>query len=158
MEFEPGIKKSLVYESINEIRMKLRQRPDKNTISNHIVMKHGQAMAATLPSIDKLLEEHKIYNKKTTKGEDSFYVSEGVAKKIETNKKKQSSEDENTQETVEDLGLLILDDKHQGRLTTPKISAETISLENPLVTSTFLSSVTKMEESINLLNKLLHEE
>ena len=38
-------------------------------------------MAATLNTTDKMLEAGKIYNKKTAKGEDSFFISEGATAK-----------------------------------------------------------------------------
>ena len=75
------IDESLIYKAINEIRLKQRQRPDKESVSHHILTKRGLTMAATLNTIDKMLEAGRIYNKKTPKGEDSFFISEGATAK-----------------------------------------------------------------------------
>ena len=63
---------------IHEVRLKQRQRPDKESISRHILTRRGLAMAATLNTIDSMLAAGKICNKKTANGEDSFFVSEGA--------------------------------------------------------------------------------
>ena len=65
----------------DRLPLKQRKRPDNESISRHILTKRGLAMAATLNTIDNMLESGKIYNKKTANGEDSSFVSEGAIAK-----------------------------------------------------------------------------
>ena len=71
------IDENMIYKAINEIRSKHKRRPDKECIWNHLLVKHGLAKSLTINSIDGMIEEGKIYNKKTT-GEDSYFISEGT--------------------------------------------------------------------------------
>ena len=81
-----NIDETIICRAIHEVRLKQRQRPDKESISRHILTRSGLAMAATLNIIDNILESSKIYNKKTAKDEDSFFVSEGAIAKDDTGK------------------------------------------------------------------------
>ena len=71
-----GIPDKTIFDAINEIREKKRRRPDKERISTYLLQTQGLAMASTLEVLDKMINEKKIINVKTTKGEDSFYEAE----------------------------------------------------------------------------------
>lgn len=73
---ECTIAEQTIFDAINEIREKKKRRPDKERIATRLLEAPGLAMASTLEVIDSMINENKIINIKTTKGEDSFYEAE----------------------------------------------------------------------------------
>ena len=148
------IDEGTIHKAINEIRLKQRQRPDKESISNHILTKRGLAMDATLNTIDKMLEAGKIYIKKTPNGEDSFFLSEGAIAKDDIEGGCRSR----LQSVDGDPRHSVLDGTSQQSMAPRTTGSESHPVGSFAESTNLLSSVLKMVDSINLLNRLLQEE
>ncbi len=68
---EEYIIENIITGAIKEIREK-KHRPDKESISHLFVSKYGLTMEAALNTVDKMLKEGAITNKKTSSDEDIF--------------------------------------------------------------------------------------
>ncbi len=53
------IDEDIIYKAINEVILKQRQRPDKQSISNYILVRRGLGMMKTLNTVDNMLEAGK---------------------------------------------------------------------------------------------------
>lgn len=160
---EGSIDENTICKAIKEIRLKQKRRPDKESISNFLLTRRGLAMAETLNTIDIMIAAGKIHNQKTSNGEDSFFISEGATAKDDAGKRCQS-QFQNTQfggvgDIIEDPIHSILDDdmtKHG--MAPPTAGAESHPLGRYPDSINLVNAVTKMVDSINLLNHLLREE
>ncbi len=155
------IDEDIIYKAINEVRLKQRQRPDRQSISNYILVRHGLGMMETLNTVDNMLEAGKIYIKKTANGKDSFFVSEGATAKKTTDTEKRinlSTEGGETESVLVDDSLL--GDTIQHVTVSPTAAGPEASPSEGYADSTnlMISSVMKMVDSINLLNRMLQEE
>ena len=70
---ESNIVEQSVLDAIREILESKKKRPDKQSISSHLLKTMGLAMATTLEVIDMLLMEKKIITKKLIDGKYSLY-------------------------------------------------------------------------------------
>lgn len=119
-------------------------------------------MAATLNAIDKMLEAGKIYNKKTPNGENSFFLSEGAIAKdhieSECRSQLQSTQVGGVGSVDEDPMHSILSGTSQQSMAPRTTGSESRPVGSFAESTNLLSSVLKMVDSINLLNRLLQEE
>eukprot|EP00794_Sanderia_malayensis_P010527 gene10527-11632_t len=156
-----NIDDGIIYKAINEVRLKQRQRPDKESISNYILVRNGLGMVETLNTIDNMLEAGKIYNKKTANGEDSFFASDSTTAKNNMDRKKRSnlSTERGEAESVV-VDDSILGDAIQHGMVSPTTTGPEGSPSEGCADSTnlIISSVMKMVDSINLLNRMAQEE
>ena len=136
---------------------KKRRRPDKERIVTHLLETQGLAMAATLEVLDMMINEKKIINIKTTKGEDSFYEAESyVIPENEIGNKGNKKPSQKISATM------------SGDETTPRVLNDGLHNPGKLIlyppepnqnfVNELASALGRMAETVNVLNTLLQDE
>ena len=69
------IEEKIIKEAMTEIREKRHHRLDKESIARLVITRHGLAMDAVLNTVDKMLDNGNIMNRKTSNDKDSFYIT-----------------------------------------------------------------------------------
>ena len=56
------LNESTVHTTLHEVESMQKRRPDKESISNHIIMQHGLNSISMLNNIDGMIEDSQIYD------------------------------------------------------------------------------------------------
>ena len=148
------IEEKIIREAITEIREKRHHRPDKESIARLVITRHGLAMDAILNTVDKMLDNGNIMNRKTSNDEDSFYITSSDKKetvdqvRIDGSRSKAVSKPTPTNLHVEG----------SSNVPTPQLTVESSQIGGDIAPTNWANAVTSMMENINLLNRLLQEE
>lgn len=158
------IEECTIRDAIADIREK-RHRPDKESIARFIISKHGLTMEAILNTVDRMLENGSITNKKTSNDEDSFYVANEIVKGSNKEKTGQICNPESRKKAVCNSKTPSVNSKQKEASIdtttpkTPKKTNESILIgESSTDLSNWANAVTSMMGNISLLNNLLQEE
>ena len=148
------IEEKIIREAITEIREKRHPRPDKESIARRVITRHGLALDAILNTVDKMLDNGNIMNRKTSNEEDSFYITNSDRKetvdqvRIDGSRSKAVSKPTPTNLHVEG----------SSNVPTPQLTVESSQIGGDIAPTNWANAVTSMMENINLLNRLLQEE
>ena len=148
------IEEKIIREAITKIREKRHHRPDKESVAPLVITRHGLAMDAVLNTVDKMLDNENIMNRKTSNNDDSFYITSSNKKETVD----QVRDDGSRREVVSKPTPTNLHVEGSSNVPTTQLAVESSQTGGDIAPTNWANAVTSMMENISLLNRLLQEE